>query len=85
MMSGSVRDRPRDPVIHMDGRIRDFTVTLLCGLRVVGHDRAGDWSVSVYADGRLLGHGSGGTRLHALEQAGVSSDDAGEVLGRSGI
>jgi hypothetical protein len=70
----------------MGGPIHDFAVTLSCGMRVVGHDRAGDWSVTIYAgDGRLLAYGSAPTRLHALEQAGLSSDDAGEVLGRSGI
>jgi hypothetical protein len=74
------------PDHDVGGPTHDFAVTLLCGLRVIGDDRAGDWSVTVYAeDGRLLGCGSAPTRLRALEQAGLSSDDAGEVLGRSGI
>jgi len=68
------------------GPVHDFAVSLSCGMRVVGHDRSGEWSVTVYAgDGRLLGSGRAGTRLNALVQAGLSSDDAGEVLGRSGI
>lgn len=62
----------------------DFAATLSDGRRVVGHDRDGEWSVYVYADdGRLLGYGTGSARLHALEQAGLSGDQAGEVLGRS--
>jgi hypothetical protein len=85
-MSERTQDRTREPVPHVAGPIHDFAVTLSCGLRVVGHDRSGEWSVTVYADdGRLLGCGSACTRLHALEQAGLSSDDAGEVFGRSGI
>ena len=32
-----------------------------------------------------IGYGSARTRPHALEQAGLSSEDAGEVLGRAGI
>ena len=64
----------------------DFAVTLLDGRQVVGHARRGGWSMSVYAgDGRLLGSGSGRTRPYALEQAGLSGEDAGEVLGRAGI
>jgi hypothetical protein len=85
-MRGSLRDPPSDPVIEVGGPVRDFAVTLLDGRRVIGHDRDGEWSVYVYGDdGRLLGYGTGGMRLGALEQAGLSSDDAGEVLGRSGI
>ncbi|MGA2927740.1 MAG: hypothetical protein ABSG43_17435 [Solirubrobacteraceae bacterium] len=70
----------------MPGPVRDFSVTLSDGLRVVGYDRGGQWSVHVYQpDGRLLGHAAAGTRLHALAQAGLSGDEAGEVLGRAGI
>ena len=80
------QDLPPDPAIAMAGPVRDFAVTLSDGRRVVGHDRDREWSVHVYGDdGRLLGYGSAGTRLHALEQAGLSGDHAGEVLGRSGI
>ncbi len=76
----------RDSVVGMAGPVRDFSVTLSDGLRVVGYDRGGDWLVHVYQpDGRLLGHATAGTRLHALTQAGLSGDDAGEVLGRAGI
>jgi hypothetical protein len=42
----------------------------------------------VYAgdgDGRLLGYGTARTRPYALEHAGLSGEDAGEVLGRAGI
>ena len=70
----------------MPGPVHDFAVTLSDGRRVVGHDRDREWSVYIYADdGRLIGYASAPTRLHALEQAGLSSDHAGEVLGRSGI
>ena len=76
----------RDSVVGMAGPVRDFAVTLSDGLRVVGYDRGGEWLVHVYEpDGRLIGHAVAGTRLHALAQAGLSGDDAGEVLGRAGI
>jgi hypothetical protein len=71
----------------MSGR-RDFAVTLLDGRRVVGHDRGGEWSMYVYAgegDDRLLSCGIASTRPYALEHAGLSGEDAGEVLGRAGI
>jgi hypothetical protein len=87
-MHGILRDLPRDPVIDMRGPLRDFTVTLSDGRRVTGDGNRGEWSVCVYAPaaGRpLLGSGVGPTRLHALECAGLSGDDAGEVLGRAGI
>ena len=75
----------RDSVIGVGG-VRDFALTLSDGLRVVGYDRGGEWLVCVYQpDGRLIGHAVAGTRLHALAQAGLSGDDAGEVLGRAGI
>ena len=79
-MRESVRDQAPNPVIAMAGQALDFAATLSDGRRVVGHDRDGEWSVYVYAgDGRLLGYGTATTRLHALEQAGLSDD----VLGRS--
>ncbi len=85
-MRERVRDPPPDPVIAMPGPVHDFAVTLSDGRRVVGNDRDREWSVHVYGDdGRVIGHASAGTRLLALEQAGLSSDHAGEVLGRSGI
>ena len=75
----------RDSVIGVRP-VRDFAVTLSDGLRVVGYDRGNEWLVHVYEpDGKLIGHAVAGTRLHALEQAGLSGDDAGEVLGRAGI
>jgi hypothetical protein len=36
-------------------------------------------------DGRLLGYGSAHTRPDALEHAGLTGGDAGEVLGRAGV
>ena len=81
-----VQDLRPDPVIAIAGPVHDFAMTLADGRRVVGHDRDREWSVYVYGDdGRLLGYGSASTRLRALEQAGLSGDHAGEVLGRSGI
>lgn len=88
------QDLPPDPVIAKAGPVHDFAVTLSDGRRVVGHDRDREWSddrdrewsVYVYGhDRRLLGYGSAGTRLRACQQAGLSGDHAGEVLGRSGI
>jgi hypothetical protein len=66
----------------------DFAVTLRDGRRVVGRQRDGGWRIYVYAPGnddRLLGCATGRTRLRALELAGLSGDDAGEVLGRAGV
>ena len=86
MIGERAQDLPPDPVVAMAGPVHDFAVTLSDGRRVVGHDRDREWSVYVYGDdGRLLGYGSVDTRLRALEQAGLSGDHAGEVLGRSGI
>ena len=68
--------------------LRDFAVTLSDGRRVVGHNQDGEWSIYVYAgdgDRRLVGYGTARTRPHALEHAGLSGQDAGEVLGRAGI
>ncbi|MGZ4233872.1 MAG: hypothetical protein ACXVVQ_20925 [Solirubrobacteraceae bacterium] len=45
-------------------------------------------SIYVYSPGgqsRLLGYGMAATRLDALQRAGLTGDDAGEVLGRLGI
>jgi hypothetical protein len=73
-------------VIEMAGPVSDFVVRLLDGRRVVGRDRDGRWSVSVYGDGaQPIASATVGTRLHALERVGLSSEHAGEVLGRSGI
>ena len=72
----------------ISGPLRDFAVTVSDRRRVVGSDRDGEWSIHVYAgdrDGRLLGSGCARTRPHALEHAGLSGEDAGEVLGRTGI
>ena len=72
----------------MPGPLRDFAVTLSDGRRVVGHNQDGEWSIYVYADDgdrRLVGYGTARTRPHALEHAGLSGQDAGEVLGRAGI
>jgi hypothetical protein len=58
------------------------------GRRAVGRALEGDWSVHKYApdgDCRLLGYGTAPTPPLALQQAGLSGDDAGEVLGRAGI
>jgi hypothetical protein len=65
----------------------DFATALWDGRWVVGRHRDGQWSIYVYAadDGSLLGHAIASTRLSALEQAGLSGDDVGEVLGRTGI
>ena len=80
MIRERVQDLPPDPVIAVAGPVHDFAVTLSDGRRVVGHDRDREWSVYVYGDdGRLLGCGSAGTRLRALEQAGLPGDHAGEV------
>lgn len=65
----------------------DFATALGDGRRVLGRHRDGRWSIYVYAadDGPLLGCATASTRLSALEQAGLSGDDAGEVLGRTTI
>jgi hypothetical protein len=70
------------PAGEIAGPRQDFAVTLSDGRRVVVRAIEGDWSVYVCVgdrDGGLLGYGT------ALEQAGLSGDDAGEVLGRAGI
>lgn len=88
MIRGSAQYLPRDPVIGIPGPLRDFAITLSDGRRVVGRERDGEWSIYVYAgdsDDRLLGYGIARTRPHALEHAGLSGEDAGEVLGRAGI
>ena len=88
VMHRTVREPPPDPIIDMSGPLRDFAVTLSDGRRILGRDRDGQWSIYVYAphsDGRLLASASAPTRLHALEQAGLCGDHAGELLGRVGI
>jgi len=85
-MPERVRELPWEQLIASPAPVREFAVTLSDGRRVLGRDRNGVWSVYVYGgDRRLLGHGSASTRLGALAHAGLSSDHAGEVLGRSGI
>jgi len=85
-MRERVQDLAPDPVIAIAGPVHDFAVTLSDGRRVIGHDRDREWSIYVYSDdGRLLGYGGAATRVRALEQAGLSGDHVGEVLGRSGI
>ncbi len=87
MISEGVREHSlRDSVMGTAGPVRDFAVTLSGGLKVVGYDRGGEWLVQVYdRDGRLSGHAVAGIRLQAMRQAGLSGDEAGEVLGRAGI
>jgi hypothetical protein len=66
----------------------DFATTLHDGRRVLGRHTGGSWSVHVYSvgeHGRLIGYGVASMRPHALERAGLSGEDAGEVLGRIGI
>ena len=55
---------------------------------MTGRRHAGRWQIHVYPPDRhhpLLGHGTAPTRPDALAAAGLSGDDAGEVLGRIGI
>lgn len=66
----------------------DFAATLHDGRRVLGKHAGGRWSAHVYSPeehGRLLGYGVASTRPQALERAGLSGQDAGEVLGRLGV
>jgi hypothetical protein len=66
----------------------DFATTLHDGRRVLGKHAGGRWSVHVYSPGgrgRLLGYGVASARPQALERAGLSGDDADEVLGRIGV
>lgn len=66
----------------------DFATTLHDGRRVVGRKRERRWEVHVYSPdrrSRLLGYGTALTRPAALASAGLSGEDAGEVLGRIGI
>jgi hypothetical protein len=67
---------------------QDFATTLQDGRRVIGRLDRSEWAVHVYSahdQPRLLGYGTAGSRLAALEAAGLSGDDAGEVLGRISI
>jgi hypothetical protein len=66
----------------------DFATTLPDGRRVVGRKRDHRWEVHVFSPGqrsRLLGYATAATRPAALTSAGLSGEDAGEVLGRIGI
>jgi hypothetical protein len=78
--------RSERPAREFVGARPDFAATLYDGRRVVGRRRDGQWTICVYAgDDRLLGCATARTRLSALQDAGLSGDDAGEVLGRVGI
>jgi hypothetical protein len=64
----------------------DFATTLHDGRSVIGRRRESHWQIHVYSpDRRLLGCGAAATRPDALASAGLSGEDAGEVLGRVGI
>ena len=70
------------------GTDQDFATTLRDGRRVIGRREGSEWSIHVYSSARqsrLLGYGIAATRPDALERAGLSGEDAGEVLGRIGI
>jgi hypothetical protein len=67
---------------------QDFATTLHDGRRVIGRCEGSEWSIYVYSPGgrsRLLGYGIAATRPDALQRAGLTGEDAGEVLGRIGI
>ena len=67
---------------------QDFATTLRDGRRVIGRREGSEWSIYVYSPGeqsRLLGYGTAATRPDALQRAGLTGQDAGEVLGRIGI
>ena len=84
----SLQARDESPTREFAGARPDFAATLYDGRRVVGRKRDGQWTIYVYAsasDDRLLGYATARTRLSALQHAGLSGDDAGEVLGRAGI
>ena len=70
------------------GTDQDFATTLRDGRRVIGRREGSEWSIHVYSpdrQSRLLGYGAAATRPDALERAGLTGEDAGEVLGRIGI
>jgi Group II intron, maturase-specific domain len=67
---------------------QDCATTLHDGRRVIGCRGGGEWSIYVYSPGgqsRLLGYGIAATRPDALQRAGPTGEDAGEILGRIGI
>ena len=67
---------------------QDFATTLHDGRRVIGRREGSEWSIYVYSPGgqsRLLAYGIAATRADALQRAGLTGEDAGEVLGRIGI
>ena len=67
---------------------RDFAVALADGRGVIGRALEHDWHIHVYAatgERRLLGYGTARTRPLALHQAGLSGEDAGEILGPADI
>jgi hypothetical protein len=65
-----------------------FATTVHDGRRVIGRREGSEWSITCT---RRAGNpvssatGMAATRLDALQRAGLTSDDAGEVLGRIGI
>ena len=70
------------------GTDQDFATTLRDGRRVIGRREGNEWTIHVYSparQSRLLGYGVAATRPDALERAGLTGEDAGEVLGRIGI
>jgi hypothetical protein len=66
---------------------QDFATTLHDGRCVIGRREGSEWSIHVYSPGGqcLLGYGIAATRPDALQRAGLTGEDAGEVLGRIGI
>jgi hypothetical protein len=79
---------PEDPLIANAWGASGFRGHAVRRPTVVGHNQDGEWSIYAYAgdgDRRLVGYGTARTRRHALEHAGLSGEDAGEVLGRAGI
>jgi hypothetical protein len=80
--------RPAHPVGSTIVTDQDFATTLRDGRRVIGRREGNEWSIHVYSpdrQSRLLGYGVAATRPDALERAGVTGEDAAEVLGRIGI
>jgi hypothetical protein len=83
-----VQARDESPAREFAVTRPDLAATPYDGRQVVGRQRDGRWTICVYAsagDDRLLGYATARTRLSALQHAGLSGDDAVEVLGRAGI
>ena len=67
---------------------QDFATTLPRRAPRDRPPRRQEWSIYVYSpsgQSRLLGYGIAATRPDALQRAGLTGEDAGEVLGRIGI